>query len=274
LDEHNAIYLLTQRMADTETSSLRRVLMAREARAFSSYEAAMCQVYDAVLTVIPEDKEHLLALLPSNEREAARSKFTVVPICVDPSQVSVAERQNGHLPTILHLGTMFWPPNIHGVFWFARKVLPLIHERVPEARFVVVGKDPPPEVQALAADPRIQITGYVVDLDPYLAEADAFIVPLHAGSGMRVKILDAWLWGLPIVSTPIGAEGIEYQDGKNILIAGDPQTFAQACLRLLTDTALGSRLRTDGRAWVESHYSWEAVYRRVDQVYARLLGAS
>ncbi len=81
-----------------------------------------------------------------------------------------------------------------------------------------MGKNPPPEVQALAADPAIVVTGYVPDPTPYLAAADPFVVPLHAGGGMRVKILDAWLWGLPIVSTSIGAEGIELADGEHILI--------------------------------------------------------
>jgi glycosyltransferase involved in cell wall biosynthesis len=221
--------------------------------------------------VIPEDREHLLALLPPKERAAMGKKFTVVPICVDPDKAApVAHRQDGP-PTLLHLGTMFWPPNIQGVLWFAREVLPLIHRKEPDVRFVVVGKDPPAEVQALAADPRIDVTGYVETLDPYLAAADAFVVPLHAGSGMRVKILDAWMWGLPIVSTPIGAEGIEVEVGKNILLAGDAPDFARATLRLLNDAALNDRLRREGRAWVEERYSWQAVYKQVDAVYGRLL---
>ena len=134
-----------------------------------------------------------------------------------------------------------------------------------------MGKAPPAEVQALAADPRVIITGYVADLEPHLAAADAFVVPLHAGGGMRVKILDAWLWGLPIVSTPIGAEGIELQDGENILLAGDAPAFAAAVLRALTDHGFNQHLRSAGRAWVEATYSWRAVYRRVDRVYGELL---
>ena len=219
LDEHNAIYLLTQRMMADEHNWIRRVVMAREAKAFARYEARTCRTYDAVLTVTPEDLQHLLALYPVEQRVALRAKFTVVPISVDPDDVPAVSHRPGVAPTILHVGTMFWPPNVAGVLWFAREVLPLIHRQLPEARFVVVGKAPPPEVQALASDPRITVTGYVAKLEPYLAEADAFVVPLHAGGGMRVKILDAWLWGLPIVSTPIGAEGIESRDGENIMLA-------------------------------------------------------
>jgi glycosyltransferase involved in cell wall biosynthesis len=271
LDEHNAIYLLTRRMADTERNPARRAIMAREARAFARYEAQMCRSFDALLTVTEEDREHLLALFPLDEREQLVIKFTVVPICVDPEQVSPIVHQNSGAPTILHLGTMFWPPNVNGVLWFAREVLPLVHEQVPEARFVVVGKNPPAEVQALASDPRVEVTGYVADPMPYLEAANAFVVPLHAGGGMRVKIVDGWLWGLPIVSTPIGAEGIKVRDGENLLVAEDAPAFAEGTVRLLTNPDLNERLRVSGRSWVESHYAWQAVYRRVDEIYARLL---
>ncbi|MBN1934410.1 MAG: glycosyltransferase [Anaerolineae bacterium] len=274
LDEHNAIYLLTQRMADTEASALRRAIMAREARAFARYEMAMCLAYNALLTVTPEDREHLLALFDPDGREEIASKLSVVPICVDPEQMSPVIHRDGGGPAILHMGTMFWPPNVSGVLWFARKVLPLVHQHVPEARFVVVGKNPPPEVQALTADPRVQVTGYVTDPKPYLEEADAFVVPLHAGGGMRVKILDAWLWGLPIVSTPIGVEGIEIRESENILIADDAPAFAQATVRLLIDKELNHRLRANGRAWVAARYGWQVVYRQVDEVYARLLDSN
>jgi len=217
LDEHNAVYLLARQMAAAESNLLRRVIMTREARAFARYEADMCRAFDAVLTVTPEDQQRLLALYPSGQGAALANKFTVVPICVDPEQTPLVAHQPrvDDRPTILHLGTMFWPPNVKGVLWFAREVLPLIHKQLPEAQWVIVGKSPPPEILALAADARIQVTDYVPDPKPYIASADAFIVPLQTGEGMRVKILDAWLWGVPIVSTPIGAEGIEIQAAQN-----------------------------------------------------------
>ena len=274
LDEHNAIYLLARRMADTEGNPLRRAIMVREARAFARYEAEMCRTFDALLTVTEEDRRHLLALFPPEERDRLAVKFTTVPICVDPEQVSQVVHRNSGAPTILHLGTMFWPPNVHGVLWFVREVLPLVHQQVPEARFVVVGKNPPAEVQALATDPRIEVTGYVIDPMPYLEAADAFVVPLHAGGGMRVKIVDAWLWGLPMVSTPIGAEGIKVRDGENLLLAEDARDFAHATVRLLTDSELNGQLRGNGRAWVENQYAWQTVYRQVDKVYDRLLGSN
>jgi glycosyltransferase involved in cell wall biosynthesis len=274
LDEHNAIYLLTRRMAAGEPSVLRRSIMQREAKAFARYEASMCRAYDALLTVTAEDRDRLLALFQPEERSTIAEKLTVVPICVDPVAVQPVARADGGPPSILHLGTMFWPPNVAGVLWFAREVLPLVRQQIPEARLVIVGKNPPSDVTALAADPRIEVTGYVADPTPHLAAAGVFIVPLHAGGGMRVKILDAWLWGLPVVTTPIGAEGIAVRDGENLLIAGDARAFAAATVRLLSDGELNRRLRTAGRAWVEATYAWHKVYHRVDEVYAGLLQVS
>jgi len=267
LDEHNAIYLLTERMAAEERRLLPRLLMRREAAAFRRYEAEMLARHDAVLTVTEEDRGHLLALMEDFGLKIEDRKITPIPICVDPEQVAAVPREGGGPPTILHLGTMFWPPNVAGVLWFSREVLPRVWEAVPEARFVIVGKNPPAEVQALAADPRIAVTGYAPDARPYLAAADAFVVPLHAGGGMRVKILDAWLWGLPVVSTSTGAEGIEVRDGENLLIADGAEAFAAATVRVLRDGELNEGLRAAGRAWVEEKYAWQAVYRRVDAVY-------
>lgn len=174
---------------------------------------------------------------------------------------------------ITHLGTMFWPPNVEGVLWFAGEVLPQVLEEVPGARFVIVGKDPPREVQALEGRIRnVQVTGYVTDPGPYLAETAVFIVPLRAAGGMRVKILDAWCWGVPVVSTSVGAEGIEVREGRNILIADTPRALARAVVRVLRSPALGQELRQDGRRWVEQRYDWRRVYPRWDEVYEALIG--
>jgi glycosyltransferase involved in cell wall biosynthesis len=170
---------------------------------------------------------------------------------------------------------MFWPPNIEGTLWFAWEVFPQVLEQVPRAQFVVVGKDPPREVRTLPMHVRnVEVTGYVPDPKPYLAETAVFIVPLKAGGGMRVKIVDAWCWGVPIVSTSIGAEGIAVEDGCNILIADTPAAMAEAVARVLDERALGERLRENGRQWVKQRYDWRQVYSRWNQVYEKLIATA
>jgi glycosyltransferase involved in cell wall biosynthesis len=143
---------------------------------------------------------------------------------------------------------------------------------MPQSRLTIIGKNPPQHIQALDESRDVDVLGFVDDLSPYLAETAVFIVPLLAGGGMRVKILDAWSWGLPIVSTSIGAEGIRFRQGQEILIADTPQAFARATCQLMDNPALRERMRANGRAWLEDRYDWQRVYPAWDEVYARLVG--
>jgi glycosyltransferase involved in cell wall biosynthesis len=265
LDAHNALYRIPQRMARHERNPVKQALLRREARALRRYERDAYRRFDRVVFVTDVDRD-ALAIRDSGGR-VGEAKFTTIPICVDPGNKRLLDRRQR--PSIVtHLGTMFWPPNVEGVVWFAWNVWPSVVNRFPGARFAVLGKDPPREVRDLASIVRnVDVTGYVPDPAPYLADTAVFIVPLRAGGGMRVKIVDAWCWGVPIVSTSIGAEGIEVEDGENILIADEPQALAEAVVRILRDPALGERLRENGRRWVEERYSWRRVYAKWDQVY-------
>ena len=226
LDAHNALYRIFEQTAADEPNPLRRAVVRREARAMRRYELDLMRSFDAVVCVSAADRQAL-----------AVPEAPVIPICVDLADrelVPLAAEQD----LILNLGTMFWPPNVRGVLWFAREVLPLIRQALPAARLAIIGRRPPAEVQALANDPGVDVLGYVEALNPYLARTAAFIVPLDAGAGMRVKIVDAWGWGVPIVSTTLGAEGIAVRDGEDILLADDAQSFAEAVVRLLQNRAL------------------------------------
>ena len=267
LDEHNACFQIFQRLAQGEANPLKRLVLEREWRLLRRYEAQVCARFDQVVTVTQPDQRTLSELartaLPPG---AAAPAFTTIPICVDTGETAAILPQPG-AQDVLHLGTMFFLPNVEGVMWFGQQVWPVIKAQAPEATFTVVGKNPPEQVVRLASQPAVKVTGYAADVTPYLAQAGCFIVPLHSGGGMRVKIVDAWRWRLPVVSTSIGAEGLEYQDGENILIADGAEAFAQAVVRLLCDPDLNQRLRQNGRRWVETHYDWRQVYPAWDQVY-------
>jgi glycosyltransferase involved in cell wall biosynthesis len=295
LDAHNALFHIPERLAQHERNPLKRWVLQREARALARYEAQTYPKFARVVFVSAEDRTAIQEQIenckleirdgrskienrkssfpiPGSQFPISNSPFPIsdspiIPICVDPDDRPLVQRVP-HPRTILSLGTMFWPPNVEGVLWFAREVFPRVLERAPDARFVVVGKNPPASVQTLATTlPNVEVTGYMPDPAPYLAETAAFIVPLNAGGGMRVKIVDAWGWGLPIVSTTIGAEGIDVRDGENILLGNTPEAFAEAVLRLLENPALGESLRANGRQWVETRYNWRTVYAQWDEVY-------
>lgn len=272
LDQHNALYLVVKRQASYERGRLQRLLWQWEAKRLATYEADVCRRFDHILTVTQEDKAALLRLYTPEAAAHLAANFTPLPICVDPFEQPALARAD-QAPQIIFLGTMFWPPNVEGVLWFAQQVLPLVLQRVPQASFKIVGKNPPTAVSDLQSPyspvaNQVDVTGFVADVEPLLASSRVFVVPLLAGGGMRVKILDAWQWGLPVVSTTIGAEGIQLVDGENILLADDPQAFADAVVAVLTDRDLAQKLGGNGRCWVENQYNWRNVYPQLDEIYA------
>ncbi|MFW6183645.1 MAG: glycosyltransferase family 4 protein [Chloroflexota bacterium] len=267
LDQHNAMFLIPQRLAASLSNPLKRAILHREARRLSAYERDTCRQFDAVAWVSEEDRQAVFNSAANGHRLNATATHTVIPICVDPDSKPPISR-NANACRVTFLGGLHWPPNAEGVAWFYENVWPTVRRAAPQAMLTIIGKDPPPPLaHAAHDDATIDVTGYVDDPLPYLQETAAFIVPLSAGGGMRVKIIDAWSWALPIVSTRIGAEGVCYEDGHNLLIADQADDFAAAVLRLLQQPQLATKLAANGRATVTNHYDWRAVYRAWDAIY-------
>lgn len=275
LDQHNAVHLIPQRLMKSTSNPVIRAILSLEARKMARYEAITCEEFDQVVWVTKEDREavkihQMNGKTRSNHRrnENNISSQSIIPICVDTRDKGFINRKP-QARRVTFIGGLHWPPNADGVRWFAREIWPQIHREAPEAIFTIIGKDPPSIVtDQLSRNMNIEVTGYVTDLNPYLEETAAFIVPLRAGGGMRVKILDAWSWGLPVVSTQIGAEGIDFEDGQNILIVDRIEPFAKAVLETLRRPSVGMKLGKAGRETVESLYDWRNRYRAWDTVYS------
>jgi glycosyltransferase involved in cell wall biosynthesis len=263
LDAHNALWLLYKRLWETTSPGPRKLLLGRDWRLLKTYEGRLVRQFDAVLAVSHEDGAAL------QEAAGRPVDVTVIPIAIDTDEVTFVEREAepGH---ILHIGTMYWPPNIDAVNWFVREVYPLIRRGRPDVQFDVVGSRPPAELLALnGAGLGINVTGYVQDPTPYQQRAAVMAVPLLAGGGMRVKILNALAEGVPIVSTTLGYEGIEVTPGRDILVGDTPETFAAEVLRVLNDPDLGRQLAANGRRLAEEKYDYRHACRPLDDVYAR-----
>jgi glycosyltransferase involved in cell wall biosynthesis len=261
LDAHNALWVLYRRLAETMSPGPQKWLLNRDWQLLKPYEGRVCQEFDAVLAVSDEDKAAL------EQAGGQATKITVIPIAVDTDEQLPLAR----LPEadhILHIGTMYWPPNIDGVLWFIREVFPLIRARRPGVVFDVLGARPPREIVALGGDGTgINVTGYVPDPLPYLARAGVMIVPLRAGGGMRVKILNAMAQGLPIVSTRLGCEGIEVVDGRDILIADGPGAFAEAVLSVLANRAWADALGQNARRLILAMYDFRTACAPLENAY-------
>ena len=212
------------------------------------YEKAKMPLFQAFVACSEQDK----ALI---QPDAPQAQSMVIPNGVDlQTFVALADRPRDP-PVLLYIGSMNYYPNIDAATWFFEAIYEPIRQAVPGVQVQVVGHAPPPDIQRLARSPDIEITGSVPDVRPYYAQASVFIVPLRLGGGTRLKIVEAMAMGIPVVSTTVGAEGLDTRPGEDIWIANDPMSFAQGVLHLLSDAELRRRLIAGGRD-VARRYDW------------------
>lgn len=267
LDEHNAEWILQARHAAIDARSGRlpgAFYSWLQARKLRRYEGKAVERADAVVAVSAEDEAAI--------RDVGRPRrLTIVPNGVDCEALRPREGQPAG-DTLLFTGTMDYRPNVDAARWFAAEVWPLIRAARPSARFVVCGRDPAPSVRALADRPGVTVTGEVADTAPYFREAALYVAPLRIGGGVRLKILEAFAHGVPVVSTRLGAEGIDLVDRRDALLADEPRSFAEAVVTLLGERERRAELLRCGRQLVELRYDWGVLVPALEALYGELLG--
>jgi len=179
-----------------------------------------------------------------------------------PAQITIRPRTGERL---LFLGTLEYIPNLDGARWFCRKVWPKVRARLPSAELSIVGSYPP-HARALAAIPGVILHGFVADLRPVMETATLMVVPLRRGSGTRIKVLQAWSMGVPVVSTSMGCEGLGAADGENALIADRPDDLAEKCVQLIENPDLGAMLARRAFDFGSETFDWSKVLPIVDDV--------
>lgn len=222
----------------------------RRAEESARQEDDLLRAWDRVFVCSEQDRDDLL-----RRANRCRAEIVVLPNAVKlPANPPPAPR-SGCL-TILYLGTFGYFPNVDAAVWLCREILPVIREQNPGlVRLLLVGSGAPPEVRALDHIPEVEFVGEVPDVAPWYEQSNLVVVPLRAGGGTRIKLLEALAYRRPVVSTPIGAEGLDLVNDEHLLIADRAQHFGQQCLRLLGDAGLANRLAEAGRRRVEQRYS-------------------
>lgn len=235
------------REIEHETNLLRRLRLIKRRAQIFHVERHHFGPADACVVVSEVDAASLARACPATRIEA-------MPNGVDAEffRPGLAE-EGGDL--LVFEGRMDFPPNVDAVRWFVSEVLPRIRERVPQARFAAVGNRPAPEVQALAG-PGVEVTGWVDDVRPYLAQAAVFVAPLRMGAGIKNKVLQAWSMGKAVVATPQAIGGLLAEPGVNLELAHGAEAMAEAILALLADRQRRQRLGLAARQTIEAHYTW------------------
>ena len=269
-DAHNAVWTILHRMEQTASFWLKPFIKL-EKKKVMAYEGALVQSVDCALTVSEIDRAALQqALSVYNEGNTmGRDNICVIPIVVNTQRLNPVSHQNDSF-NILAIGSMHYPPNADGIRWFLNEVYPLVLKELPQATLTIVGKSPPADIvkRSLDFESRVSLAGYVEDLEPYFESAAVEVVPVRAGGGMRVRLLEAFSKGMPVVTTTIGLEGIEAEDEVQVIVRDEPIDFALAVVRLLQDETLQRNLGKNARELVVSHYDWQVALEKLDQVYA------
>lgn len=228
----------------------------------SRFESAICRDADAVIAVSDEDRAYLIA-----HRGA--------PTYVMPNGISAADyappadaTREAHL--LVFSGKMDYRPNVDAVEWFHHTIFPLVRERLPDTRLLIVGRNPHRRLESLAADEGVEVTGWVDSVQPYLHRATIYVAPLRMGSGTRLKILQAMAARCAVVSTSIGAAGLNEAAHSAIAISNEAEEFTETIVSLLADESRRRALGRLAQDRVRSHYDWAALIPQLLQAYREI----
>jgi glycosyltransferase involved in cell wall biosynthesis len=251
LFEHNVEHELWRRLARAERRPWRRALLEIEWRKLGRFEARACRGSRLTLTVSLRDREALLALAPQARVEA-------IPTGVD-SEYFHPNGTPQAAAELVFTGSLDWYPNEDAVLYFLQRILPRVRAELPATTFTAVGRNPSARLRAAALRAGARVTGTVDDVRPFVDAAALCVVPLRVGGGTRLKILEALAMGKAVVSTAVGAEGLELVPDEHFVRADGEEAFAAGVVSLLRDRTRRSALGASGRRLVQQQHSWERV---------------
>ncbi len=261
LFQHNVESALWNRQQEHEPHPVKRLAFKLEAAKMLRYERAAVRRFDHVIAVSERDRDIMKAMTDE-------SRISVVPTGVDLSQFQAAAGTSATEPLVVFLGSMDWEANIDAVEYFCREIWPRVRAAAPDARFRIVGRNPHRRVQRLACE-SIDVTGTVPSVIEHLREAAVVVVPLRMGGGTRLKIYEAMAMGKAVVSTSIGAEGLDVHHGHDILLADTAETFADSTIALLRDRESRQQIER-AASELAAAYDWSVIAERFEQVLVRV----
>lgn len=265
LFQHNVETLLWKRKADFEEKWLDRIVSKIEYAKMLRFEPKQARRFHHVIAVSEADRDAMSQMVDP-------SHISVVPTGVDLSQYRFDADAAPSSSLVIFTGSMDWEPNIDGVEFFCKEIWPLVLAKIPAARFRIVGRDPHPRVRKLASA-SVEVTGTVPSIVDHLREAAVFVVPLRIGGGTRIKIYEAMAMGKATVSTAVGAEGLDVQHARDILLEDSPAGFADAIVKFLQHPDVRRRFEAAAAATARK-YDWSVITQRFVEVLQETIHAA
>jgi glycosyltransferase involved in cell wall biosynthesis len=265
LFQHNVETVLWKRKTEFEVKWLDRAVSKIEYAKMRRFEPEQARRFHHVIAVSDADRDALSGMVD-------RSHISVVPTGVDLSKYQFDPKVRPTGALVVFTGSMDWEANIDGVEYFCNEIWPLVMRKVPGARFRIVGRHPHPRVKKLACG-SVEVTGTVPEIVDHLREAAVFAVPLRIGGGTRIKIYEGMAMGKATVSTTVGAEGLDVQHGRDILLEDTPAEFANAIVTFLQNEDVRRRYEAAAAATARK-YDWSVITQRFVEVLQKTIDAA
>lgn len=260
---HNMEQEIWRGYVERTSNPLKKWYVNKQYQKVKKFEDEIFRSLTGLITVSPLEQKDI-------EKNYPNLKSILIENGVDLDYF-YADNQDEIVNQLVFVGSMNWRPNQDGVVYFIESILPLIREKKPDIIVKIVGHSPPESIIKLGKENRVDVTGSVDDVRPYVRNSSVEIVPLLIGGGSRLKILEAFSMRKAVVSTTKGAEGLLIEDGKNILIGDSQQEFADQTIRLLNDIELRKKLGDNGRELVEKYYNWDGLSDKMNDFLKRLV---
>ena len=257
LFQHNVESEIWRRHAATASNPVKKTMYGMEFGKMQRYERIVVRKFHHTVAVSESDRSLMMQWVDGD-------RVTVVPTGVDLGEYRPNPDAPEPDPMVTFVGAMDWEPNVDGVEYFASEIWPAIKADVPEARLRIVGRNPDRRVKKWASE-SIEVTGRVPSVVEYLHQSAVVIVPLRIGGGTRLKIYEAMATGKAVVSTTVGAEGLDVHHGRDLMLADDAQSFAQAVIMLLRDRELRRRYER-AAAETAARCDWPAIGERFQEI--------
>ncbi len=262
LRNHNVEYKIWEKITKNTANPLKKWYLKQLVKTLKHFEISALRKADGIISTTTIDADEFLKLAPGKKVIAIPTSFNIEQL---PDDYTLCGN-----PNIFHLGAMNWYPNEEGVKWFVQDVFHLIKNRIPEINLHLAGRNMPEWLTNLNVD-GIIVDGEVDDAFDYMKKFDIMVVPLLSGSGIRVKIIEGMALGRAIVTTTIGAEGINVENNRNIIIADSPSDFADAVVYLYNDAEKRKQLSENARSFVEEEHTSEKLMVKLTDFYNRLI---
>jgi glycosyltransferase involved in cell wall biosynthesis len=254
---HNAEYLIWSRYAEVEKNYIKKIVIKQEARRIRKWELRYVQRADLILGAPNDNENHEPDPVKRSKKfieflHLGQDEQIALPI---PDWDTTEE-------ALIYVGTLTWEANIDGLLWFAENCWMQLKQQFPNLKLYIIGRNADDRLVNMATEfPDMILTGFVENLEDYLPRCKVNIIPLRFGSGMKVKTINGLCRGIPLVSTSIGAEGLQVTDGKDILIADDPETFTKKTAQLLYNQQLWEQIALASKQTAREHYTWDSLYK-------------